>query len=125
MTLPNFKKCLDFVLLDEPVEITERPHLSRSFRRPVWKFNIVALATSGPKDEQPFLFALAVYREVDRNRLTILSRWMGSVSATDNLEDEWVEARQLFFSTWVRQWLANHPEQLIQAGIGLGRMTKQ
>lgn len=114
MTLPNFEKCLDFVLLDKPVEIVT--HVNHR------KFKVVALAISGPKAEQPFLFALAVDKGLGKYRLTILSRWIGSVGIDDNCEDEWIEARKVFFSPWVKQWLANHPEQLIEAGVAIGRI---
>lgn len=112
MTLPYFEKALDFVLLKEPVEI-----ITCINHR---KFKVVAVAISGPRAEQPFLFGLAVDKGLGKYRLTILSRHIGGSVPDEELKDEWIEVRKTLFRQWVKEWLANHPEQLFQAGVNLG-----
>jgi hypothetical protein len=34
--------------------------------------------------------------------------------------DSWIEARKIRFKRWVTEWITNHPEEILQAGIRLG-----
>jgi len=109
-------KSLDFVLLNEPVEIVSRGVHT--------KYNVIALTISSPRAEHPFAFALAVYRCGGEYRLTILKRYIGWVGEYEDIKTEWVEAHGVFFHPWVKTWFANNPKKLVQAGIMLGLASK-
>ncbi|HCR81762.1 hypothetical protein A2780_03945 [Candidatus Daviesbacteria bacterium RIFCSPHIGHO2_01_FULL_41_45] len=98
---------LNFVILEEPVEITAikdgHKHLA------------VALTTSSNGSDS-FLYALVVNHDVKNIGLSILSRRGYALP-----REYWMDMKEALFHPWVQKWIASHPVALLQAGIKVGR----
>jgi hypothetical protein len=108
-----------FVVLDQPVDIVARPNRFEEV-----DFKAIALAVSGPRMEQPFIFALAVSGVCPAYRFTTLSRYFGGPNRGEDPKKDWVVARAAIFHPWVQNWLMNNPFQMFAAGVALGRASK-
>ncbi len=103
-------KPLEFTMLDEVQKV-----LTYRTQR---LFRVVALATSPRKAIEPCFFALALERNLGEVRLAVLTRY---IDEHGSIKESWFEDRKIFFHPWVKRWLVNHPEQLVRAGMIIGR----
>ena len=102
---------LTFHLLAEPVVI--RDHL-RS------KYSAFALAWTGGREDvhdTGYVYALAVRPGVGKYELCVLRQY-----DCPKVDDTWYGIAGFFFKAWVRDWLQNHPSDLVNGAIHASRI---